>query len=346
MEDEHLAQRRPSSPAGFTLVELLVVIAIIATLIGLLLPAVQSAREAARRTQCSNKLKQAALAALTHESSKRRYPTAGIVPYGFQWQAGVKTTDRYGTPHLNHFWQMLPYLEEAGLQPLRFAAPNGFLDTSSASLNAQRVSTYNCPSRPDRYGKDAATGAPMAFFDYAAFAIGNGESLWNRNIYTSGRTQPSCDANWGGIISPGGFDAGSSFTEFTLGTAITPARVADGTSNTLLFAEKMVGTDRYTDPSVNSGRPDGGYAADFHGCLNAVRTVNGYTYMITADNPSTTPGRSDPFDRSFGSAHPAGIMAAMGDGSVRTIAFTVQPAVFIAVGKRADGAGRVGELDQ
>jgi prepilin-type N-terminal cleavage/methylation domain-containing protein len=73
----------PRGRRAFTLVELLVVIAIIGTLVGLLLPAVQAAREAARMSSCKNNMKQMGLAALNVESVKKRYPTAGIVPYGF-----------------------------------------------------------------------------------------------------------------------------------------------------------------------------------------------------------------------------------------------------------------------
>jgi prepilin-type N-terminal cleavage/methylation domain-containing protein len=332
---------------GFTLVELLVVIAIIGVLIGLLLPAVQAARESARMSSCKNNMKQMGLAALTVESATKRYPTAGVVPYGFgngsagasYWPA-IKTKDVYGTPYLNHFWQILPAMEETVLYELRFQAPNGYTETASTGLTAQRVKAYNCPSRSGRYG--FLSGSPAAFFDYAAYCSAGAGDSWFQNSGT-GRTQSTCDAKWGGIISPGGFGT-DGVTNFTLAAPIRIAKVLDGTSNTLMFAEKMVSIDRYTDPSVNSGWQDGTFGALFNGVQNAARAMNTFTYQATPDSLSTTAGRADTLDRSFGSAHPAGFNAVMGDGSVRTVSFTVSGTVFQQVGKRDDGAGRADDL--
>ena len=97
--------------AGFTLVELLVVITIIGILISLLMPAVQSAREAARRTQCSNNIKQLALGMLSHEAAKKYFPTAG---WGYAW---------FGDPDLGSgpkqpggwLYCVLPYIEQGNL---------------------------------------------------------------------------------------------------------------------------------------------------------------------------------------------------------------------------------------
>ena len=134
---------RPSNRGGFTLIELLVVIAIIAVLIALLLPAVQQAREAARRTQCKNNLKQLGLAVhnfeetFTHLPSSLRPPTAGTVRFS------VLTS-------------LLPYLDQANL----FNKYDQTVNWSAAAnkpLSQTKISGFICPSNPQgrRFGRSS-----------------------------------------------------------------------------------------------------------------------------------------------------------------------------------------------
>ena len=331
---------------GFTLVELLVVIAIIGTLVGLLLPAVQAAREAARRMSCNNNLRQMGQAALSYESARKCYPTGGIVPFNFGWwKNGMEVADVFGTPFLNHFFQMLPYMEEDTTYKLRFKASSGYMDLTTGGLSAQYVPTYRCPSRPIRFVAAAGNPIPAPTFlqDYAAYVSTENPgkpSSW------SGYNQAGCDATWGGIISAGGFPntaASDPFpiSQFSLGKKITTASVTDGTSNTLLFVEKGVSTDRYLSPTA--GSPSSWWVEATPWAVSDSCGRGGIRYWYDPpriDGPSS--GTSP--DSVFGSAHAAGFNAVMGDGSVLTVSYAVQQSVFEAIGKRADGAGRVAEL--
>ena len=132
------------SQCGFTLVELFVVITIIGILIALLLPAVQAAREAARRAQCSNNLKQISLGCLNHESAYGFFPTNG---WGPLWVGDPNRGAGYSQPG-GFVFCVLPYVEQAAVYQL------GMGITSNAALvaaNTQRlptpVATFNCPSR-------------------------------------------------------------------------------------------------------------------------------------------------------------------------------------------------------
>src|ERR1700681_1054661 len=99
---------RRHSTAGFTLVELLVVIAIIGVLVALLLPAVQAARESARRQQCSNNLKQLALGALNHHETQGNFPTGG---WGWWWVGDADRGFKRDQPG-GWIYNVLPYVEE------------------------------------------------------------------------------------------------------------------------------------------------------------------------------------------------------------------------------------------
>ena len=132
--------------SGFTLVELLVVIAIIGILIGMLLPAVQAVREAARRTQCLNNQKQIALAGLNFESANMHFPTAGAQTQSW-WATGEIFGQQWGYENLGWAYQILPFIEQNALHDKR--AVDGY-EGGNPLLVESTVSAFNCPSRPDR----------------------------------------------------------------------------------------------------------------------------------------------------------------------------------------------------
>ncbi|MFM7137749.1 MAG: DUF1559 domain-containing protein, partial [Planctomycetota bacterium] len=170
---------------GFTLIELLVVIAIIALLVALLLPAVQSAREAGRRVTCCNHLRQMAIAFHSHESS------LGIFPDGGEWYWSQRTmSDSLPAiaPNQNAGWplQILPYIEQLAVWKL----------SSYPQAAATPISVFACPTRRAPMVLPASPGmTPRASMDYAGNAgTDNGTSLY------SGRAVQGCTTEcsaWG-----------------------------------------------------------------------------------------------------------------------------------------------------
>lgn len=199
---------RSSRPA-FTLIELLVVIAIIAILVALLLPAVQQAREAARRTQCSNNLKQIGLAIHNYHDTNSRFPLSSIEP----------TLSRSGA-----FASLLPYIDQANLyQKYDFSLGNS--DPANLTAVSQRIATYLCPSAPFRRpvpisGCDANDRAPGTY----AVATGSGDP-WG--------TIASGAPNNGAIVNSG---SGST----------SMRDISDGTTSTLLGGESAWNFADYT----------------------------------------------------------------------------------------------------
>jgi prepilin-type N-terminal cleavage/methylation domain-containing protein len=312
-----LEQRR----AGFTLVELLVVITIIGILIALLLPAVQSAREAARRSQCQNNLKQIGLAALSHEHTHGHLPTGG---WGFQW---VGDPDRGFTRRQPGGWtyNILPYMEQEAAHNLGA----GLADSAKAAEVLKRVSTplamFICPTRRRVMAYPAAS--------FTSYKLCSAPKVVARGDY-AGNMGASGYAGGG---SPGSLSEGDGLTDdqwnSQYGTAyngvcyrrsmVSMALIRDGASNTYLVGERYLNADQYEtgkDPSDDQ-------------CL-----FSGHDQDVIRD-ASTSPlqDRAGISAIRFGSAHTASWNVVLCDGSVRSINYAIDLETHKRLANRKDG---------
>jgi prepilin-type N-terminal cleavage/methylation domain-containing protein len=336
--------------SGFTLVELLVVIAIIGILIGMLLPAVQQVREAARRTTCMNNLKQIALGALNFESANMHFPTAGAQT-GSVFQTGEENKPKFGYENLGWAFQILPQIEQQNVANLRVAG--GMVGGNPIFLESA-IGAFNCPSRPERISVEGVIQRRLG--DYAGF-IGNwNEPGWSGLTWQHDQAASGDEAKtvWTGIISKGGHTnmgaaggpAGNRYPKVTFGS------ISDGSSNTIMFMEKAVLAEHYSfshtgewwegygqfQPGdwANSRMIAPDSADDGSASSGADREVG-----IFADNQGRhgwmydSQGRVQGFG--FGSAHPGTVSACLGDGSVTSISNNINLAVGNYLGKRADG---------
>jgi prepilin-type N-terminal cleavage/methylation domain-containing protein len=344
---------------GFTLVELLVVIAIIGVLVALLLPAIQAARESARRMQCANNLKQIGLAIQNHLDVKKAFPTAGTNSQDFYTQiadvrAARPTIQRYGWGY-----QLLPYIEQGTLhQAVKDYRPiDPVPGLSNRALIEIPVSTYACPSRGQRYTVQG-DGTITALGDYAGimfgYLLGQWENTYNQN---SGQGKNLREYGWRGIITKAGQYDGATYTKWG---EVMVKDVTDGTSNTIAIMEKAIWTQRYEPADDSTGywsdlpgwshnahqttmrsvAGDGGQA--FGGSVGAGTTARGVAPNPLNDDEQRPLGdNGEPAaDQGFGSAHPGIMLAAFGDGSVSSINIDVDNSmggVLFRLGCRDDG---------
>ena len=356
---------------AFTLVELLVVIAIIGILVALLLPAIQAAREAGRRTQCKNNVKNIGLAVLNHLDSRQRFPTGGITwgvliedyldgaPAGDGSIPNGKLVDleRMG---LGWGFQILPYLEEQALHDLK----------SGAQIRATPVPLYNCPSRrsvtknnnnvvltdyasAQPCTKTASTSAQP--LDVVAEYPNGALSSWS-GVYTCACTgggagqiptgsvgpPPQPNGVYDGVIVrsrfyPTGRNPFSGKIEGKFQNASGPVKVSqitDGTSKTMMIGEKYVRTDLYEGgcSSDDAGWSDG-WDPDVMRSTGIPPLQDGSTDQLTDPNGQPPQGTAW-WEFHFGSAHPGGINVVFADGSVRSISYDINLDVFNAIGTR------------
>jgi prepilin-type N-terminal cleavage/methylation domain-containing protein len=336
---------------GFTLIELLVVIAIIAVLIGLLLPAVQKVREAAARMQCTNNLKQLALACHSYESAHGYFPAGAVLRAG----PPNNLVDHYDTWTVS----ILPYLEQTNLHNVWDpGTPNVIPDAQSprmALLRQSQVKVYNCPSDPGPFTPmipDSGPGGEYGFgrplFMPSSYRACAGTSFGGR----SGVDDTGGDANWDDVWNgqvhwlmgwrPGyrGIMHAIQTTRRTtnsnppVGSPTRFADITDGASNTLMIGE-------YATRTVPGRRTFWAYAYTSYN-MSGVTIAQSRTlipdFALCDRTPPRTNGNNQ-CKRGWGSFHATGqLNFAMGDGSVRSISPNVDMNVVLpALGSIAGG---------
>ncbi len=328
---------------GFTLVELLVVITIIGILIALLLPAIQAAREAARRLQCRNNLKQMGLACLTHESAHGALPTGG---WGCFWAGDPERGFGLRQPG-GWVYNILPFMEQQALHDMGMGCSNTSTRAAAMVEAGKRAATViaglYCPTRrtaqacPITFGGadwrniTLATGAIVGKCDYAAncgdvcsgidcdsdgpASLDVGDSSWTASTWAAQRN--------GGAVSTG---------VVYLHSSLTMAGITDGTSNTYLVGDKYLSPDDYLSGVNYSDNGTWDRALDFE---NVRWTANDATYRDYCIPRQDQAGI--PYYVCFGSAHAGGFNMAFCDGSVSSISYSIDTAVHACLGNRKDG---------
>lgn len=313
---------------GFTLVELLVVIAIIGMLVGLLLPAVQQAREAARTMQCSNNLKNLALACLNHESTAKFYPSSGWSCY---WVGDCDLGMGRKQPG-SWEYQCLPFLEQNALYSIMAdSSPTTMTKEKATVLVQTPLPIFYCSSRraPKIYpGGSTSTTASnynavdqRAKSDYAAcmgdYGYGQLEETRSAPGYANAM---SANYSWPSFPKMTGIIYCMSETEV--------GEIRDGTTNTYLIGEKYICPDYYE----KSG------SGDDLGCYSGSDDDNSRTcwtnyFYLCQDRI----GYGSPQTFSFGSVHAGAWGCAMGDGSVHRFSYSIDKETHANLGNRADG---------
>lgn len=338
--------------SAFTLVELLVVIAIIGVLVALLLPAVQAAREAARRSQCINNLKQLGLACLNHESTYKELPSSG---WGFMWSGDPDSGFGKRQPG-GWIYNLYPFMEAQDVHQIGAGLPGrGAGGQRFQALAVQRSIAFpilHCPSRRQAKGYplreaslNAADPSTISKTDYAinGGTVDEQESIRSKWLGTFGSIaclegypdHPDCgglpDLNPQTATKWGEFDGIS-----TTRSDVTLAQVTDGTSHTIMIAEKYLKPEDYetgagcTDNnSVNQGN-DWDVNRWFPLFNRTNNTVDGWAIRGPMRD---TPGFEDCPQR-FGSSHAARFHALLCDGSVRGMDYSIEQLVYIAFGSR------------
>ena len=315
---------------GFTIVELLVVVAIIGTLIALLIPAVQSAREASRRSACSSNIRQIVLATLNHESTYNALPAGG-------------TITGYGAGSYGHsFWPyVLPYMEQTNvysqleLQGTSSNAGNtGWLGIGGNQTNARQLDQVEfsfmlCPS--SSVDRTVTLQDPTADVQSATIMLSHYVGIAGSSRHETARPIHTFDGFEGSIGSGGAL---------MVGNRIPLQRVSDGTAKTLLLGEQSDWCRQ------EDGTPVRCESSCLHGFLMGPRTVNfsrqfnltSLAHPVNHKQWTATgvAGNCGP-NRAIQSPHPGGALVGLVDGSVHFMSEQTDTEVLFTLADRDDG---------
>jgi prepilin-type N-terminal cleavage/methylation domain-containing protein len=368
--DRSIGQPRLGGPTrgGFTLVELLVVIAIIGILVALLLPAIQAAREASRRSSCKNNLRQIGIACLNHVDTRKAFPSGG---WGYDWTADPNRGSGPDQPG-SWIYNVLDYIEENDLRNLGSsqATTSAAFQDASKALHQTALSAFQCPSRRAARPYLSAWGPPdsddikeqpwlsqvartsgVGKSDYAA-SSGDAQEFSGDDFYRPASYAAIDASKWTptNICKPTGNATLDAYLRLCqtgvmfYRSQIKTSHIVDGTSKTYLVGEKWMPANGYEGTTNQS---ESGYTA---GDNQSMYTGYEWDNHRVAWNPdSTRPKESfqptqdhndndgDGPERRFGSAHSSAFHMVFCDGSVHSINYEIDAAAHRALAHRFEG---------
>ena len=317
-----------SSSRAFTLVELLVVIAIIGILVALLLPAVQAAREAARRTQCTNHFKQIGLGWIYHENTHGYLPSSGWSP---KWVGDPARGFGRSQPG-GWTYSILPFVEQQALFDLPDDGnPEQITPAQkerAALMTQTSVEIFNCPSR-----REATTFEYIlpAFWD--VYNSNNVDAVIRSDYAANSGNETGGEQSGLGPASYAEFETYTTTERGMLQSGVSCKmseiklrEITDGLTQTYMVGEKYLNVDWYTN-----GLDGGDNHSSYQGFDRDVNRWTGRGLLPRQDRP----GYENVFI--FGSAHPGGWHVVLCDGSVQFVSFDVDEYVHMHMGSRADG---------
>jgi prepilin-type N-terminal cleavage/methylation domain-containing protein len=315
---------------AFTLVEVLVVIAILGVLVALLLPAVQSAREAARRTQCANNIKQLSVGLMNHESAQRRFPSGG---WGWNWMPEPDRGSGIQQPG-SWFYCTLPYIEQQALYNLGKGGNAAEVANANRERNLKVLSFFNCPTRRGN----------ELYHNYHTFANCTPHDVSGRGDYAvNGGDQAECQDESPLGLGPPDLASGDNGTfiwptnEHMTGICyqrsdVQIKHIADGMSQTYLVGERYLNPENYL-----TGEDYADNSSMFSGFENeTIRTTHSPPKVDTPGDWYLVATRFGASTCGFGSAHSSVFQISFADGSVHSISYGIDEEIHRSLGNRQD----------